>query len=107
MKIKLNESRLKEIINEEIELLESYGEGKMAKSQLYSIARYAIMLHDALEDEQELEGWVQSKITLATDYISKVKHYLEYEMQIAMKDPEMAVPESEPMMPKLDEEDSI
>ena len=46
--MKITISRLKEIINEEIELLESYGEGKMAKSQLYSIARYAIMLHDRI-----------------------------------------------------------
>jgi hypothetical protein len=31
-----------------------------------------------IHDGQELEGWVQSKITKAADYIASVKHYLEY-----------------------------
>ena len=33
-----------------------------------------------LQEDTQLEGWVQSKITLAQDYISKVKHYLEDEL---------------------------
>ena len=85
--MKINESKLKQIINEEMMMLDDKyhdheidEEGGMAKSQLYSIAKYAIMLHDALEDEDQLESWVQSKITKAVDYISTVKHYLEYEM---------------------------
>ena len=60
----------------------------MAKSQLYKMAKYAMMLHDALEDNTQLESWVQSKITIATEYMSKVKHYLEYEMGLDMIDPE-------------------
>ena len=72
--MQINESKLKQIIAEEMASLEDKQqldhvdeEGGMAKSQLYNLAKYAIMLHDALEDEQQLEGWVQSKITLATD----------------------------------------
>ena len=53
------------------------------------MAKYAIMLHDALEDDTQLEAWVQSKITIASEYISKVKHYLEYEMELRMEDPEL------------------
>ena len=66
-------------------------EGGMAKSQLYNLAKYAIMLHDALEDETQLEAWVQSKITIAAEYMSKVKHYLEYEMGLEMQDPDMDI----------------
>ena len=47
-----------------------------------------MMLHDALEDDTQLEVWVQSKITIAAEYMSKVKHYLEYEMNMDMIDPE-------------------
>ena len=64
-------------------------EGGMAKSQLYNLAKYAIMLHDSLEDETQLEAWVQSKITIATEYMGKVKHYLEYEMGLQMEEPDM------------------
>lgn len=102
MKIKINESRLKEIIAEEMAALEDKHhmhhvdkEGKMAKRQLYDMAKYAMMLHDSLENETQLESWVQSKITLASDYISKVKHYLEYEMGMQMEDPEMMPEESD------------
>ena len=45
----------------------------MAKRQLYDMAKYALMLHDALEDETQLESWVQSKLTIASEYLSKVK----------------------------------
>jgi hypothetical protein len=33
-----------------------------------------------LDNVHDLEGWVQAKITLASDYISKVKDYMEYDM---------------------------
>ena len=62
-------------------------EGEMVKDQLLHIAKYAIAMASKLEDDQELEGWVQSKITLAKDYVSKVKHYLENELQIEMPAP--------------------
>ncbi len=62
-------------------------EGEMVKDQLCHIAQYAISMASALEDEQELESWVQSKITLAKDYVSKVRHYLENELQVDMPTP--------------------
>ena len=55
-------------------------EVQMARSDLYKIAKYAIKLHDMLKNVSEaegLEGWKQSKITKAADYIGSVKHYLE------------------------------
>ena len=96
--MKINESKVKQIINEEMMMLDDKHhmdhvdeEGGMAKSQLYNLAKYAIMLHDALEDETQLEAWVQSKITIATEYIGKVKHYLEYEMGLQMEEPDLDV----------------
>ena len=92
--MKINETKLKKIIQEEMDMIDqpyfdyTDSEGGMAKSQLYKMAKYAMMLHDALEDDTQLEAWVQSKITIASEYISKVKHYLEYEMGLDMKDPE-------------------
>jgi hypothetical protein len=54
-------------------------EGRMAKSQLYKIAKYAMDMMENLHDDDELEGWVQAKITKAASYMSAAKHYLEYE----------------------------
>ena len=100
--MKINESKLKQIINEEMMALDDKHhmdhvdeEGGMAKSQLYKMAKYAIMLHDALEDDTQLEAWVQSKITIASEYLGKVKHYLEYEMGLDLEDPELEMEDSE------------
>ncbi len=59
-------------------------EVQMARAELYKIAKYAIKLHEMLKnvsEEQGLEGWVQSKITKAADYIGSVYHNLDYEMK--------------------------
>lgn len=53
-------------------------DGWMAKSELYRLAKYAVELHSMIQDTDNLEPWVQSKITKASDYISSVKHYMEY-----------------------------
>ena len=54
-------------------------EASMAKSDLFKLANYAVDLQTMIDEGEELEGWVQAKITKAADYISSVKHYLEYE----------------------------
>jgi hypothetical protein len=33
-----------------------------------------------ITDQDNLPEWIENKITLANDYIAKVKHYLEGEM---------------------------
>lgn len=53
-------------------------EGKMSKAHLYKIAEYATELHNMLEDDENLEPWVQDKITIASHNLSAVKHHLEY-----------------------------
>lgn len=51
-------------------------EGEMAKGELEYTIQNAQELIDQLKDEDELEAWVQSKITKAADYISAVKDYM-------------------------------
>ena len=57
------------------------GEGRMSKSQLDKIARYSQSLHDKLLDDDDLPEWVQSKISVAAENISKVYHYLDYKIR--------------------------
>ena len=54
-------------------------EGGMAKNQLLKMKSYADKLCNMIEDESQLEAWVQAKLTKASDYMSSVYHYLEYE----------------------------
>jgi hypothetical protein len=54
-------------------------EAKMAKAELYKLAQYSAKLFKMIDEGDELQGWVQAKITKASDYISSVYHYLEYE----------------------------
>ena len=55
-------------------------EGSMARSQLMHMRGYADELMQMISDNDNLPEWVESKITLANDYIAKVKHYLEGEL---------------------------
>ena len=54
-------------------------EGGMAKSQLYKMKSYADKLCNMVDDESQLEAWVQAKLTKASDYMSAVFHYLDYQ----------------------------
>jgi hypothetical protein len=55
-------------------------EGSMARSQLLHMRNYAEELMHMIQDHSDLPEWVELKITLANDYIAKVKHYLEGEL---------------------------
>lgn len=55
-------------------------EGRHAKMQLQKAAEYSIKLTKMMDDMTQLPSWVQSKITKASDYMSAVYHYLDYEM---------------------------
>jgi hypothetical protein len=58
-----------------------YGyEGEMATSQLKSIIQNAEAMLGMLQDNTDLPEWVQSKITLAQDYVMSAKDYLSTEM---------------------------
>tara|TARA_R100000406_G_scaffold78841_1_gene59761 strand:+ start:51 stop:467 length:417 start_codon:yes stop_codon:yes gene_type:complete len=55
-------------------------EGSMSRSQLMHMRNYAEELMHMIQDHSDLPEWVELKITLANDYIAKVKHYLEGEL---------------------------
>jgi hypothetical protein len=59
-------------LNEEID-----DEGNMAKGELRMIASRAQELISMLDDNTQLEAWVQSKITKAEDYINSVYDYMK------------------------------
>ena len=54
-------------------------EGNMAKRSLYHMAAQAQQLHDMLQDDENLEPWVQSKITKAADYLEKAFKAISYD----------------------------
>jgi hypothetical protein len=67
----------KKVVREETSTgVEGDYEGEMAKGELKSAIQNAQEIIDSLKDEDELEAWVQSKITKAADYISAVKNYM-------------------------------
>src|SRR6056300_706210 len=60
-------------------MTEDAGEGHMSKSQLYQTAKMAIELLDMIRKGDDLEGWVQTKLNLAADYLQAVYHYEDYQ----------------------------
>jgi hypothetical protein len=55
-------------------------EVSMAQGDLYSMAKKAIALHGMLDNVDNLEGWVQAKITMASDYIGTVFDHIDQKM---------------------------
>jgi hypothetical protein len=51
-------------------------ESDMAKSQLQSIQSNAARLMDMIGDNEQLDAWVQAKLTKAEDYLNSVEGYL-------------------------------
>ena len=67
-------------LSDDAQFVDKDHEIQLARAQLYNLASDAIALYKALKsisEEQGLDGWVQSKITLAQDYISEIKIYME------------------------------
>jgi len=52
-------------------------EGQMARTQLQTTMRNCKDLIDMIEDDENMPEWVQSKITLAQDYITTVRDYMQ------------------------------
>jgi hypothetical protein len=63
-----------------------YGyEGEMIMSQLQSMMRNAKELLSMTEPNTDFPEWVQSKITLAQDYIQTANDYMKTEMNRGKK----------------------
>jgi hypothetical protein len=89
---------LKEGFVEDAHTVHQDHEVQMAREECYHAAENAIALHKLLRnisENQGLEGWVSSKITLANDYLSTVREYLEYEIMSGHMKPELNVDEME------------
>ena len=69
--VSITENRLLKEFHEE-------GEEKMFKAQLLSILENAKKLYHMMEDDQQLEDWIQSKITIAEDYLRATYGYMKY-----------------------------
>ena len=79
-----NKDKVSEGLADLADAAERDHEVQMARAELYKIAKYAIKLHDMLKGVREaegIEGWQQSKITKAADYISSVYHALDYDLK--------------------------
>jgi len=74
-------------ISEEVKNKGEYDyEGDMAMSQLKSVIANAQKLHDMLKPDTNLPEWVQSKITLAEDYIVTAANYMDGELNEGLVD---------------------
>ena len=60
-------------------------EVEMAMSDLHKLEEYAPKVSQLASQYSDLPGWVQSKITLAADYLGKVYHYLDGKQQQGME----------------------
>ena len=54
-------------------------EGEMAKRSLYHMSQQAQQLHDMLAEDENLEPWVQDKISKAADYLEKAFKAITYD----------------------------
>ena len=56
-------------------------EGNMARGQLMRMVNQASALAPMMDDYKQLDGWVQSKLTMASDYLDSVHDYLMHNRQ--------------------------
>ncbi len=88
------ESKIQGLREHELE-----GEGRMAKAQLLAVIEMAQNLYKIIDEDMQLEDWVQYKISIAENYIDAVYGYMRYfngaddmednEMQQDMEDNDM------------------
>ncbi len=80
----MNRKSIEEGLADLADMAERDHEVQMARADLYKIAKYAIQLHDMMKNVTEadgIEGWQQSKITKAADYMGSVYHALDYDLK--------------------------
>ena len=54
-------------------------EGEMAKRALFHMSQQSQQLHDMLQGDENLEPWVQDKISKAADYLEKAFKAVTYD----------------------------
>ena len=60
-------------------------EGQMVRTQLQTILRSSKEIIDMIADDENMPEWVQSKITLAHDYMTSVSDYLQSKKDLGEK----------------------
>ncbi len=81
--MKFSQKQLIKIIKEEQETVQRMREmedpeGEMAGKQAEMAAKHAAKIAQMVQNMDQLEDWVQAKLTLATDYLQTVSEYLEF-----------------------------
>ena len=81
--MKFSREQLIKIIKEEQETARQMQEmqdpeGEMAGKQAEMAAKHAAKIAQMVHNMDQLEDWVQAKLTLATDYLQTVSEYLEF-----------------------------
>jgi hypothetical protein len=77
-KISIDGKYIQESLNED-DWMQADDESDMAKSQLKSIQSNASKLMSMIDNNEQLDAWVQAKITKAEDYLNSVEGYLKGE----------------------------
>lgn len=90
--MKISKDKLKQLIAEEMSIAfaspiegetpnePSYDQdGRMAKQNLWKMAEYARELYELIDDNEDLEPWVEEKIAIAAFMMDSVGHYMQYE----------------------------
>ena len=77
-KISIDGKYIQESLNED-DWMQADDESDMAKSQLRSIQSNASKLMSMIDNNEQLDAWVQAKITKAEDYLNSVEGYLKGE----------------------------
>ena len=81
--MKFTQEQLIKIIKEEQEVVQKMQEmqdpeGEMAGKQAEMAVKHAAKIAQMVDNMDQLEDWVQAKLTLATDYLQTVSEYLEF-----------------------------
>jgi hypothetical protein len=77
-------------------------EGEMARASLMRVHKQAAELFNMIADGEELEGWVQQKISLAADYINSVYNSISYDKaNVASLGSGMGTTSDSPMKPPM------
>jgi hypothetical protein len=77
----ISEEQLKNLIlKKDKNLMEDTQEddNKMLKQQLFTIATVAQKLHELIEDDQPVDDWIKSKVSVADEIISTVAKNVMY-----------------------------
>ena len=103
-KIAVDMGYIKESVVTEGVLDSDDDDGFMARSQLYFMARDAIQLHGMIDDRDDLEPWVQSKISQSAEAIDAVRRYTEYNSMKQQPEMEPEMDEGYTILPPMDKE---